>query len=92
VDEELASLRVRGGYRRQFHPGPPVPPEEIRAKGLSPTSVKAYAYTATPVRPGCDGKHGFCGDDTGAVCSRADGAEIRVVDGRCDHSTCSALK
>ncbi|MCG6926019.1 MAG: hypothetical protein LJF30_11985 [Acidobacteria bacterium] len=51
LDEGLASLGTRGGYQRSFHPGPS--PEEVGPEG-SPTSVRTWAYLATPSedRPG----------------------------------------
>jgi hypothetical protein len=47
-------------------------------------NLKAFAYTATPVRPGQTGQRGFCGDSGGRLCVTPDGSEPPVKDGRCE--------
>ena len=89
LDEELASLAERRGYRRAFHPGPA--PEEIPSTS-SPTSVTAWAYTAVPLDPGYTGVRGFCGDSRGFLGYTTDGtAPPRNADGHCDESRCMEL-
>jgi hypothetical protein len=78
---DLASARVKLGYVRTFHAGPA--PEAGRGKGVSPTSMTAYAYVATPESPGSSGRLAFCGDVSGRVCATADGSTPAVVDGLC---------
>jgi len=42
----------RSGYLRRFHPGPPPDREAIGQAGLSPSSLRSFAYLARPVDPG----------------------------------------
>jgi len=72
----------KSGYRRTFHPGPRVEPADRKA-GMSPTSLRSFAYVAVPIVPGRTGVRGFCGDDTGVICFTIDGTAPRVVAGRC---------
>jgi hypothetical protein len=84
LDPTYDWLESKMGYVRKFHPGPRVPPEEIRKAGASPTSLRAFAFTATPVRPGETGSRAFCGDSSGRICFTPKGTEPPVKDGRCD--------
>jgi len=89
LGEDLASLALRGGYERSFHPG--LPAEEIRPDG-SPTSVRTWAYVATPIAPGYSGIRSFCGDSTEQICSMADGGVPPLrEDGTCDLERCELL-
>jgi type II secretory pathway pseudopilin PulG len=74
VDEQLAGLQPKNGYKRAFHGG---------KAGTKPNSFRGYAYTATPVEPGKTGVRSFCGDDTGLICTDAKGAEFTPVGGKC---------
>jgi len=65
LGDDLASLTIRGDYARSFHPGPPAPPDEIEARGLSPSSVTTWAYVARPLRTGW---RTFCADARGIIC------------------------
>lgn len=84
LDEGLASLQEKAGYRRAFYPGPARP-------GSSRPGVVSFAYTAVPVA--YTGMDGLCGDSTGTICRTRDGTEPgRTPDGLCDLSTCKVLK
>ncbi len=73
---------VKLTYERKFHPGPKATPDEIRkAKAASPTSLKAFAYTATPVSPEL-GLHAYCGDSSGQMCTSEGPPSVK--NGRCD--------
>jgi hypothetical protein len=75
---------VKLGYLRRFHPGPRAGDEEARRAGAAAGSLKAFAYTAAPERPGETGLRSFCGDTSGRLCVAKDGREPPVKDGRCD--------
>ena len=68
LDAPYASTLPRSGYVFQFHPGASIDPDTIKTRGLSPTSLVGFAYTAEPDKPGVSGMRSFCGDDTGVVC------------------------
>jgi hypothetical protein len=88
LDETLARVSVKNGYRRQFHPGA----SAVGAPGaLSASSLQGFAYTAVPVKVGNTGQRSFCGDSSGVVCMTALGDEPAVVDGMCDSSSCTPL-
>jgi hypothetical protein len=84
LDPTYNWLEPRLGYVRAFHPGPRPSPEDIQKAGASASSVKAFAYTATPLQPGVSGIRAFCGDSSGRLCFTPDGREPPVKDGRCD--------
>jgi hypothetical protein len=84
LDPTYAWLEPRLGYARKFHPGQKVDPETIAKAKASPSSLRAFAFTATPVKPGVTGGRAFCGDSGGRMCMTADGREPPVKDGRCD--------
>jgi hypothetical protein len=84
LDPTYNWMESRLGYGRTFHPGPKPSPEEIQKAGASASSVKAFAYTATPLQPGVSGTRGFCGDSSGRLCFTPDGREPPVKDGRCE--------
>ena len=65
LDGRLLSTAAEKGYLRSFHPGPPV---ETAQTKVSPTSLMAFAYVATPAVPGKTGVRTFCGDATGRIC------------------------
>jgi hypothetical protein len=89
LDETLASLALKSGYERSFHPG--LPPEEIRLEG-SPTGVRTWAYIAIPTAPGYSGVRSFCGDQTGEICNWVGAAALPLsADGTCDLTRCDAL-
>jgi hypothetical protein len=75
---------VKLGYERRFHPGPAASEEEARRAGAAPGSLKAFAYTAVPVKAGETGLRAFCGDSSGRFCVAKDGGEPSVKAGRCD--------
>jgi hypothetical protein len=90
LDDELASLRQRKGYRRFFHPGPR--PEEV-PRSSSPTSVRTWAYVAVPVDPDYTGGRGFCTDSRGYICFKTDGTPPSLrPDGTCDLDSCRVLQ
>jgi hypothetical protein len=76
-------LATRLGYVRKFHSGPTASEEEIQRGGAAPSSLKSFAFTAYPQKPGESGLRGFCGDSSGHICVSRDGSEPRVKDGRC---------
>ena len=84
LDPTYEWLEPRLGYSRKFHPGPRASPEEIAQAKASPTSLKAFAFTAAPLRPGETGTRAFCGDSSGRMCFTPKGTEPPVKDGRCD--------
>jgi hypothetical protein len=94
LDESLASLRPKSGYRRELHAGPQLGAAgESEAGGkVSPSSVRAYAYVSFPDVPGKAGARAFCGDASGIVCSTSDGRTPAVKDGACDLGTCQLLR
>jgi type II secretory pathway pseudopilin PulG len=83
IDEKLAALGDKAGYKRAFFAGKPTKPG---AKAYT-----SFAYTATPVEPGKTGVRSFCGDSTGRVCADATGAAIVPVAGACPKS-CEPLQ
>ena len=68
LDPTYAWLEPRLGYIRKFHPGPKVEPDAIAKVKASPSSLRAFAFTATPVKPGVTGGRAFCGDSGGRMC------------------------
>lgn len=84
LDPTYPWLEPRLGYARRFHPGPPAAPAAIARAHASPSSLTAYAFTATPLQPGVTGGRAFCGDSGGRLCMTADGREPPVKDGRCE--------
>jgi hypothetical protein len=91
LEPSLASLVEKAGYRRVFHPGPVGAPRSAGRGRTRPPGLSSFAVTAVPVA--YEGMHGFCGDSTGVICFTRDGSEPRVTpDGRCDLSTCKALR
>jgi hypothetical protein len=90
LDDEIAALGVRHGYLRSFHPG--LPPEGLRLEG-SLSSVRTWAYVATPAEQGATGVRGFCGDSSGRICFTAAG-ELPPLreDGTCDVHRCTTLE
>lgn len=91
IDPTYDYLRLRLGYLRQFHAGPKPTEEEIRRARASPSSLRSFAYTAVPEKPGESGVRGFCGDSSGRMCFTADGSLPAVKEGFCAAS-CPALK
>jgi len=73
VDEQLASLAPKSGYRRTFIPGP------NRGQGL-----ESYAFVLEPALRNQSGIRAFCGDASGVICATADGSAPSVADGACD--------
>ena len=82
LDDELGSLRDKGGYKRGFHPGPPA---------KRPGGLESFAYTATPIEQDKTGTRSFCGDSTGRICFDPKGSAILPVQGACPQS-CPPLK
>ena len=86
LGKDLTQLGVKSGYVRTFHPGPPAPTGEIDERTgsrLSPTSVRWYAYVATPVDRWSDSRS-FCTGSTGIICVSEGGSLPGVVNGRCE--------
>jgi hypothetical protein len=91
LDPTYAWLETRLGYERQFHPGPKATEDELRRAKAVPDSLKSFAFTAVPVKPGETGLRAYCGDATGKICFTADGAPPGIRAGRCV-PPCEALK
>jgi hypothetical protein len=90
LDSALASAQEKSGYRRAFHPGLEVP--LMRGPGCAGgRALESFAYSATPVTRGTTGVRGFCGDDSGVICSTADGSEPATANGHCAGS-CTPLR
>jgi hypothetical protein len=75
---------VKLGYVRRFLAGPKLPDDEALRAGAAPGSLKAFAFTVAPEKPGETGLRAFCGDTSGRLCVTKDGREPPVKDGRCD--------
>ena len=80
---EASLLADAGGYRKQFHPGPRLAPEEIEQLGASPTSLRSYAWVAHPIIREPGSSRGICADSTGRLCFAANDSAPAVVDGAC---------
>jgi type IV pilus assembly protein PilA len=80
ISPALASREPRNGYQRRFEPGRMM---AVDAALSSQTSVASYAYVAVPVAPGQTGVRSFCGDPSGVLCFRSDGADIPATGGEC---------
>ena len=61
------AAETRGDYRFAFHPGPPPARGTVDERRVSPTSVAAFAYVATPTTAGAR-LRSFCADATGRLC------------------------
>lgn len=77
LDPSLVTPR-RGAYRFTFHPGPP--PERFLPEVMSPTSMRGFAYVATPAGPAA--RRAFCVDAGGLVCVLA-AAPAALPTGEC---------
>jgi uncharacterized membrane protein YhaH (DUF805 family) len=83
VEAALTAPGPRHGYESRLEAGAPAAVDPARS---SPTSVVAFAYVLTPVQPGQTGVRSFCGDSTGLVCYRPDGADIATAGAACPRS------
>ncbi len=83
LDPTYDWLETRLGYERRFHPGPKATEDELRRAKAVPDSLKAFAFTAVPVKSGETGLRAYCGDATGKICFTADGATPGIREGRC---------
>jgi type IV pilus assembly protein PilA len=90
LESALAASGPRYGYQARLEPGPPA----IAAARSSPTSVLSFAYVLVPVQPGQTGIRSFCGDSSGLVCYRPDGADIAAEGGACPRTAdaCTPLR
>ncbi|HLA76404.1 MAG TPA: hypothetical protein VJU18_02365 [Vicinamibacteria bacterium] len=84
LDPTYDWLAPRLGYSWRFHAGPAPTPEEIAVVNASNTSLRAFAFSAAPLKAGETGTRGFCGDSAGNMCVTKDGSEPPVRNGRCD--------
>jgi type IV pilus assembly protein PilA len=80
VDAALAAVGARHGYEGRLEAASPAGTVPARS---SPTSVVTFAYVLRPVQPGQTGVRSFCGDSTGVICFRSDGADIPAAGGAC---------
>jgi prepilin-type N-terminal cleavage/methylation domain-containing protein len=70
LDKLMATQAPKSGYARraiEFGVPPPITPD------ISPTSVTAFVYVATPLGQGQTGVRGFGIDSSGRICVTADG-------------------
>jgi hypothetical protein len=74
LDQELASLAVKSGYKRAFYPG---------KRGAKARSLQGFAYTAVPAEPGKTGTRSFCGEASGTIRVDPKGGDIKPVGGVC---------
>jgi hypothetical protein len=84
LDPTYAWLEPRLGYHRAFHGGPRADAAAIARANASPSSLRAFAFTATPVKPGVSGRRAFCADSAGRMCMTKDGSPPPVRNGACD--------
>ncbi len=85
LDPTYDWLETRLDYVPVFHPGPRATPEEVSRAKASPTSLKSWAFTATPLHPGVTGLRGLCCDAKGRLCmGPEDGRQPPVKDGLCE--------
>lgn len=84
LDPTYDWLEPHLGHVPRFHPGPQPSPEELGRDKASRTSLKAYAFTITPLRPGETGLRAFCGDSRGRLCVEEKGHEPPVKNGLCE--------
>lgn len=84
LDPTFDWLKPDLDHQRTFHPGPRATADEIARAKASPTSLKAFAFTIVPLKPGVTGQRAFCGDSRGRLCVRDDGLQPPVKDGQCD--------
>ena len=90
LDSQMSSLLPKLGYARSLVEvgGAPVAADPV----ISPSSVAAYVYGATPMYQGQTGIRGFGGDSSGRVCFTPDG-NMPPTDGRGNlAATCRQLK
>jgi hypothetical protein len=83
LDDPIGSP-VRGGYAWAFHPGQP-------RSGAERWKLESYAITASPVHRHPGTCCAFCGDSTGRICHRRDGAPWMEPVGDCG-SACQELE
>ncbi len=83
LDPTYDWLQPSLGFARRFHAGPAATLDEIARSQASSTSLKAFAYTATPLQAGL-GQRGLCGDSKGRLCMTRDGSQPPVKGGLCD--------
>jgi type IV pilus assembly protein PilA len=81
LDSHLASLGMKSGYVRTFHPGPPA--DQLDPAVSSRTSILGYVFVAVPADVGRTGVRAFCADHTGMICYTVSGSEPLPVDGAC---------
>jgi hypothetical protein len=84
LDPSYSWEGVKLGYVRRFHAGPRAADADALRAGAAPGSLKAFAYTSAPEKPGETGLRAFCGDASGRLCATRDGRVPTVKDGRCD--------
>ena len=90
LDSQIASVTPKSGYTRSWLPGAVVAP---LPSFVSPTSVAAYVYSATPISVGQTGVRGFAGDASGLLCFTPSGTAVGVTaDPAIDITTCSPLQ
>jgi prepilin-type N-terminal cleavage/methylation domain-containing protein len=93
LDSQIAALTPKAGYGRttpSFGAPGPVGTDPT----ISPGSVLAYVYAATPILVGQTGVRGFGGDSSGIICYSLDGTEPANAAGKLDTqaANCATLK
>jgi hypothetical protein len=90
LDAATFAAETRGEYRFVFHPGPPPARGAVDVKRISPSSVAAFAYVATPAAEGSR-LRSFCTDSTGRLCVLATVGAPELSHGVCP-ITCVDLR
>ena len=90
LDSQISSLSSKSGYQRSFTGGGTVGTRDTET--MSPTSAGTYVYGAVPVQIGQTGVRGFAGDQTGILCTTANGVMPTLNGGALDVSACRVLK
>src|SRR5262245_45519381 len=92
LDSQIAGLMPKSGYSRATPSfgAPPNPADPT----VSPSSVLAYVYAATPSSQGQTGVRGFAGDSSGIVCYSRDGSQPTNLNGvlNTQAANCATLK
>jgi hypothetical protein len=82
LDATVFSRAVRGDYRFAFYAGPPPARGSVETQRLSPSSVAAFAYVATPAAAGTR-LRSFCSDATGRLCVLRSSEAPELANGVC---------
>jgi hypothetical protein len=82
LDAAAFAEETRGDYRFIFHAGPLPARGTVDERRMSPTSVAAFAYVATPASTGTR-LRSFCADATGRLCVLRSAEAADLAQGVC---------